>query len=92
VIATKTPRHVYLERKNILFSDRADRSWYVEATQAIWPQTDRLAAKLEDVTRIMNTLSSDLQKINLLPHRKHMQLPSQFKIDICRTRCASGTA
>lgn len=67
-------RHVFLERENIFFISGADRSWYVEVTQAIWPQTDRLAAKLEEVTRIMNTLSSDLQKINLLPHRKHTQL------------------
>jgi hypothetical protein len=30
-----------------------------------------LAAKLEDVTRLMNKLAADLQKITLLPYRKH---------------------
>jgi hypothetical protein len=31
--------------------------------------TDLWVAKLEDVTKLMDKLSSDLQKINLLPHR-----------------------
>jgi hypothetical protein len=56
--------------------------------------TDQLAAKLDDVTRLMDKLAADLQKINLLPHRRHTLLLARRAqiIDICRTRRTFGTS
>jgi hypothetical protein len=44
------------------------------------PHADQLAAKLEDVTRIMGKLASDLHTINLLPHRAYLQSPGDLPL------------
>lgn len=62
--------HVYPKRQNVVFFYRVDRSRYADVIIFAIIYANKSTAKLEDVTRLIDKLTLDLQHVELLPHRK----------------------